>query len=107
MPLVLMLHGAGSTGRGVSYTFEIADDLGVIVLAPDSRDEATWDMLAPRIRGRCGVHRRGAEGHLRALLGRSQADGASAGTPTARRTRCRSASAPARRSATSWRFHPG
>jgi phospholipase/carboxylesterase len=45
MPLVLMLHGAGGTGRGVSYTFELADDLGVIVLAPDSRDEATWDML--------------------------------------------------------------
>ena len=45
MPLVLMFHGAGSTGRGVGYTFEIADDLGVIVLAPDSRDEATWDML--------------------------------------------------------------
>ena len=44
-PLVLMLHGAGSTGRGVSYTFDIADDLGVIVLAPDSRDEATWDLL--------------------------------------------------------------
>jgi len=45
MPLALMLHGAGGSGRGVSYTFEIADDLGVIVLAPDSRDEATWDML--------------------------------------------------------------
>jgi phospholipase/carboxylesterase len=45
MPLVLMLHGAGSTGRAVSYTFEIADDLGIIVLAPDSRDQATWDML--------------------------------------------------------------
>ena len=44
-PLVLMLHGAGNTGRGVSYSFEIADDLGIIVLAPDSRDEATWDLL--------------------------------------------------------------
>jgi phospholipase/carboxylesterase len=44
-PLVLMLHGAGNTGRGVSYTFAIADDLGIIVLAPDSRDEATWDLL--------------------------------------------------------------
>jgi len=44
-PLVLMFHGAGGTGRAVSYTFEIADQLGVIVLAPDSRDEATWDML--------------------------------------------------------------
>ena len=44
-PLVLMFHGAGSTGLNVSYTFPIADDLGFIVLAPDSRDEATWDML--------------------------------------------------------------
>ena len=44
-PLVLMLHGAGGTGLGVSYTFTVADDLGIIVLAPDSRDEATWDFL--------------------------------------------------------------
>lgn len=44
-PLVLMFHGAGSTAMNVGYTFPIADDLGVIVLAPDSRDEATWDML--------------------------------------------------------------
>src|SRR3954471_20569615 len=38
-PLVLMFHGAGSTGLGVSYTFDVADDLGIIILAPDSRDE--------------------------------------------------------------------
>src|SRR5438094_10416379 len=44
-PMVLMFHGAGSTGLNVSYTFPIADDLGIIILAPDSRDEATWDML--------------------------------------------------------------
>ena len=44
-PLVLMFHGAGGTGLGVGYTFTHADDLGVIVLAPDSRDEATWDFL--------------------------------------------------------------
>jgi phospholipase/carboxylesterase len=44
-PMVVMLHGAGNTGRGVAYTFDIADALGVIVLAPDSRDEATWDLL--------------------------------------------------------------
>jgi len=44
-PLVLMFHGAGSSGLNVSYTFPIADALGFIVLAPDSRDEATWDML--------------------------------------------------------------
>jgi phospholipase/carboxylesterase len=45
MPMILMFHGAGSTGLGVSYTFDVADDLGIIVLAPDSRDEATWDFL--------------------------------------------------------------
>ena len=44
-PMVLMFHGAGSTAQNVSYTFPIADELGFIVLAPDSRDEATWDML--------------------------------------------------------------
>jgi phospholipase/carboxylesterase len=44
-PLMVMLHGAGNTGRGVSYTFPLADEFGVVVLAPDSRDEATWDML--------------------------------------------------------------
>src|SRR3954467_8332654 len=44
-PLILMFHGAGGTGLGVSYTFEHADALGIIVLAPDSRDEATWDFL--------------------------------------------------------------
>ena len=44
-PLALMFHGAGGTGLGVSYTFDVADDLGIIVLAPDSRDEATWDFL--------------------------------------------------------------
>jgi phospholipase/carboxylesterase len=44
-PLILMFHGAGGTGLGVNYTFPMADDHGVIILAPDSRDEATWDML--------------------------------------------------------------
>lgn len=44
-PLMLMLHGAGGNAQTVSYTFDIADDFGVVVLAPDSRDEATWDML--------------------------------------------------------------
>jgi phospholipase/carboxylesterase len=44
-PLVLMLHGAGSTSLNVGYAFPLADELGTIVLAPDSRDEATWDLL--------------------------------------------------------------
>jgi len=44
-PLMVMLHGAGNTGRGVDYAFPLADEFGVVVLAPDSRDEATWDLL--------------------------------------------------------------
>src|SRR5438876_4205967 len=44
-PLMVMLHGAGNTGRGVAYTFPLADEFGVVMLAPDSRDEATWDVL--------------------------------------------------------------
>jgi predicted esterase len=44
-PLMVMLHGAGNTGRGVAYTFPLADEFGIVVLAPDSRDEATWDFL--------------------------------------------------------------
>lgn len=43
MPLVVMLHGAGNTSLSVQYTFPLADELGFIVLAPDSRDERTWD----------------------------------------------------------------
>lgn len=44
-PLVLMLHGAGSTALSVAYTFDRADEHGLIILAPDSRDESTWDLL--------------------------------------------------------------
>jgi phospholipase/carboxylesterase len=42
-PLLLMFHGAGNTSLSVAYTFPLADELGVVILAPDSRDEATWD----------------------------------------------------------------
>jgi len=44
-PLVLMLHGAGSTSLSVAYTFDRADEHGIIILAPDSRDEGPWDLL--------------------------------------------------------------
>lgn len=44
MPLVVMLHGAGSSADGVSDLFPLADEFGVIVLAPESRDW-TWDVL--------------------------------------------------------------
>jgi phospholipase/carboxylesterase len=43
MPLLVMLHGAGSTALSVQYSLALADEFGVLVLAPDSRDERTWD----------------------------------------------------------------
>src|SRR5215831_6337593 len=42
LPLLMMLHGAGNTSLSVQYTFPLADELGVVILAPDSRDERTW-----------------------------------------------------------------
>jgi len=47
--LAVLLHGAGGSARRVASLFSIADDLGVLVLAPESRDR-TWDA----IRGRFG-----------------------------------------------------
>jgi phospholipase/carboxylesterase len=43
LPLLVMLHGAGSTAQSVQYSLPLADEFGVIILAPDSRDERTWD----------------------------------------------------------------
>jgi phospholipase/carboxylesterase len=42
-PLMVMLHGAGNTSASTAYAFPLADEFGVILLAPDSRDERTWD----------------------------------------------------------------
>jgi phospholipase/carboxylesterase len=43
MPLWVVLHGAGGTSQGTQYMFPLADEFGVILVAPDSRDERTWD----------------------------------------------------------------
>ena len=45
MPLVVMLHGAGGNGYSARARFPLADELGFLILAPDSRDERTWDEL--------------------------------------------------------------
>jgi phospholipase/carboxylesterase len=45
MPLIVMFHGAGGSGLGTQGTFPYADEFGAIVLAPDSRDERTWDLV--------------------------------------------------------------
>ncbi len=44
LPLIVMLHGAGGSATSVDYTFPLADEIGALVLAPDSR-EWTWDAL--------------------------------------------------------------
>jgi phospholipase/carboxylesterase len=45
VPLLLMLHGAGGSGDGVLRRVrEAAEEAGVAVLAPDSR-ESTWDAV--------------------------------------------------------------
>ena len=44
-PLALMLHGAGGDAHHGIYPFlDLADEAGLILLAPDSRG-ATWDLL--------------------------------------------------------------
>jgi phospholipase/carboxylesterase len=48
-PLAIMLHGAGGRARRVYGLFSVASELGIIVLAPESR-RPTWDA----IRGRYG-----------------------------------------------------
>ena len=45
VPLIVMLHGAGGSGAGVTGRFPFVEDTGAVVLAPDSRDERTWDVI--------------------------------------------------------------
>jgi phospholipase/carboxylesterase len=48
-PLLIMLHGAtGSGARVLTRVQPIADDLGVIILAPDSR-AGTWDVTTGQV----------------------------------------------------------
>lgn len=44
-PLVVLFHGAGGTAQSVTYAFPMADEHRVIILAPDSRDQRTWDLV--------------------------------------------------------------
>ena len=47
-PLALTLHGAGGDARsGMSHFLRLADEAGVILLAPESRGR-TWDVLVGR-----------------------------------------------------------
>ena len=44
LPLMLVLHGAGGSSASADGWFPLADEHGVILLAPDSR-QWTWDSL--------------------------------------------------------------
>lgn len=70
-PLVVMLHGAGGTGRHcVDLIRPFADRLGFIVLAPSSQ-AATWDIIAQR---RFGSDARSLDLLLRQLSGEYSVD---------------------------------
>lgn len=45
-PLLVMLHGLGGSAEGARFVFPIAEELGVVVVAPDSRG-LTWGQEAP------------------------------------------------------------
>lgn len=44
MPLMVILHGAGGSSESASTAFPLADELGFIILATDSKDW-TWDAI--------------------------------------------------------------
>ena len=47
-PLVVMLHGAGRDAQRMRSTFSLADEFGLVIVAPDSRGQ-TWDAIEGRI----------------------------------------------------------
>ncbi|HEY8524264.1 MAG TPA: hypothetical protein VIL48_04825 [Acidimicrobiales bacterium] len=51
-PVLVFLHGATGTGRRhVRAVLGAADRYGVVVVAPDSRHPATWDLIAQGVLG--------------------------------------------------------
>ncbi len=46
MPLVMMLHGYSGASKSVRFTYPLAEEFGVIVIAPESRD-LTWGQSVP------------------------------------------------------------
>lgn len=46
MPVMIMLHGYSGFGDEMKSTFTLAEEFGVVIVAPDSRD-VTWGRSAP------------------------------------------------------------
>ena len=47
-PLLLLFHGAGGSASRASAWFPLADEYGIVMLAPDSRDGRSWDAVLGR-----------------------------------------------------------
>ena len=48
MPLVLTLHcSKGDAHSGISHFLDLADEAGLVLLAPESRDPRDWDFVFP------------------------------------------------------------
>ena len=45
LPLMVMLHGAGGSSASAPRWHALADEFMVVMLAPDSRDPRTWDLI--------------------------------------------------------------
>jgi predicted esterase len=46
MPVLMMLHGYSGVAQSVRFTFPLAEEFGVIIIAPESRD-LTWGQSIP------------------------------------------------------------
>jgi phospholipase/carboxylesterase len=46
MPLLIMLHGYSGSAESVRFAYPLAEELGIIVIAPESRD-VTWGRSVP------------------------------------------------------------
>jgi phospholipase/carboxylesterase len=46
MPVLMMLHGYSGVAQSVRFTFPLAEEFGVVVIAPESRD-LTWGQSIP------------------------------------------------------------
>jgi phospholipase/carboxylesterase len=48
VPLFVMLHGGGDRAEDMRFLFPLAEEIGVVVVVPDARDN-TWDGIDSRI----------------------------------------------------------
>jgi poly(3-hydroxybutyrate) depolymerase len=46
MPLLMMLHGYSGSAQSMQFTFPLAEEFGIIIIAPESRD-LTWGQSIP------------------------------------------------------------